>query len=302
MASFARALSEGIRGGRVALVTAVYLYLAALAFAWLAAAPGAAALHGALDGQPSAGRWVADGGLEWVEELSRAGSALLPAISGSLAPLLVAFVVLGVVLSGGANGLAVARPERPFREFWVAGATRLPVFLLLGALSAVYAAAAGFVAWGAIAGILTAFAEPSGPGAYWTGIGLILAVVALTALHARTVLGFAFARASAEPDERLLPGFVGAVSLCWSRLPATHGIGILFLALQVVSALAGLALGRLAGWGGWISAALAQAGWFGVAWLRAAEIRTRVAYASSADRVPLDRAPAEGREGTDTPA
>jgi hypothetical protein len=292
-----RALVEGFRGGRAPLAAAAYLYVAALAFAWLAAAPGAAALHGALDGQPSAARMIADGGVDVVEEMSRSGAALWPAASAGVVPLVVVFVLFGVVLSGGANGLAARRSERPFREFWIAGTSRFPSFLLRGVLSAVYAAAAGVVAWGIIAGILRAFAEPSGRGTYWTGVGLILAVVTLTALHVRTVLGFAFARASAEPDERLLRGFVGAVSFCWSRLPATHGIGVLFLALQVVSALSGLALGRLAGWGGWISAGLAQAGWFGVAWLRAAEIRTRVAYASSADPAPLHLAPPEGPEG-----
>jgi hypothetical protein len=142
MVSFARALGEGFRGGRAPLAAAAYLYAAALAFAWLAVAPGAAALHAALDGRPSAGRMISDGGLEVVEEMSRSGAALWPAAAGGVVPLVVVFILLGIVLAGGANGLAAARAERPFREFWIAGATRFPAFLCRGALSAVYAAAA----------------------------------------------------------------------------------------------------------------------------------------------------------------
>jgi len=302
VASLARALGEGFRGGRASLVTAAYLYVVALGFAWLAAAPGAAALHAALDGRPSARRMIGDGGLEVVEEMRRSGEALWPAASGGSAPLAAVFVLLCIVLAGGAYGLAAGRSERPFREFWIAGAERFPAFLCRGALSAVYAVPVGVVAWGGIAGILAAFREPSGPILYWIGMGLVAAVMASAAVHVRTVLGFAFARASAEPDERLLPGFAAAVSFCWRHLFATHGIGILFVALQVFSALTGLVLGGLAGWGGWAAAALAQAGWLGVAWLRAAEIRTRVAYASSpADAAPY-RAGAEGRDGTGVPA
>ncbi len=276
----------------------MYLYAGALAFAWLASAPFAAAIHGMLDGQPDAGRTVADGGLEVLDELSRSGTAAWPAVFGGVVALVLAFLPLGLVLAGGAYGLAAGRAERPWSTFWVAGVKRFPSFFCRAAVAAAYTAAAGIVAWGAIAGISAAFREPSGPGAFWTGIGLDAAVVAFAALHVRTVLGFAFARVTAKPDERLLPGFVAAVSLCWCRLPATHAIGVLFLSLQASSALLGLALGRTAGQGGWISAALAQAGWLGVAWLRVAEVRTRVAYASSAPGTVTHRREAGGESDT----
>jgi hypothetical protein len=292
-----QAIREGFRGGRASLVAAAHLFGGALAFAWLAAAPSAAALHDALDGQPSAARLVRDGGFEVVEEMSRAGALLLPAVLGSVAPLGVAFLLLAVVLAGGAYGSAVRRPERPLRDFWAAGSGRFAAFLRCGVLSALYAAVFGVAAWGTMAGILTALAEPSGPGAYRALIALLAAVFAVTVLHVRTVLGFAFAHAAMEPDERPLAGFLGAVGFCWRRLPSTHGIGLLFLLLQASSALAGLALARLAGPGGWGAAALAQAGWFGVAWLRVAEIRARVAYASSGAAPRLHGA--EGPGGAD---
>ncbi|MBZ5637700.1 MAG: hypothetical protein LAO51_02970 [Acidobacteriia bacterium] len=298
MAPVLRALREGLRGGSARLAAAVYLYVAALAFAWLAAAPFAAALHGALDGQPGADRMTAGGGLEVLEEMSRSGATLWPAGLGGVGPLALAFVPLALVLAGGTYGLASGTPAWPWTAFWTEGARRFPEFLGFAILAAVYAAATGAVAWGAIAGISAAFREPSGPAAYWTGIGLVVVVAAFAVLHARTVLGFAFARPGAGTGGRLLPGFALAVSFCWRHLPATHGIGALFLALQASSALLGLAAGRVAGQGGWCSAVLAQAGWLGVAWLRAAEVRARVAYAFPASGAVVHREETDGESDT----
>jgi hypothetical protein len=119
-------------------------------------------------------------------------------------------------------------------------------------------------------------------------------VLLFAALHARSLVGFALAGREAKPDEGLLPGFARSLALCWRRLAATLGIGAAFVTLQALSAVAGLALARAAGEGGWVAAAASQAGWFGAAWLHAVEIRARIAYAAGVAALPAVPRPAEG--------
>ena len=294
MRLFLRAVADGFGRGRSLLPVALYLYGAALAFAWVAAAPFSAAVHEALDGQPGARRLIADGGIEVIAELGRSSSALWPAALAGVLPLLLLFLPLSVVLAGGAYGIAAERPDRPWSRFWLAGGQRFRVFLVLSALGAVYAVATGAVASGVIAGISAGSRAVEGRGAYWAAVSARAAVLLFAALHARSVVGFALACREAKPDEGLLPGFGRSLALCWRRLAATLGIGAAFLSLQALSAVAGLALARTAGEGGWVAAAAAQAGWFGAAWLHAVEIRARIAYAAGLAPPPaLPRADAE---------
>jgi hypothetical protein len=284
---------DGFGRGRSLLPVALHLYGAALAFAWVAAAPFSAAVHEALDGQPGARRLIADGGIEVIAELGRSSPALWPAALAGVLPLLLVFLPLSVFLAGGAYGLAAERPERPWSRFWLAGAKRFRVFVVLSALGAVYAVATGAIASGLIAGISAGARAVEGRWAYWAAVGARAAVLLFASLHARSVVGFALACREARPDERLLPGFGRSLAMCWRRLAATLGIGAAFVSLQALSAVAGLALARAAGEGGWVAAAAAQAGWFGAAWLHAVEIRARIAYSASVAPSAAVRRPAE---------
>ncbi len=282
MTRFVRAVADGFRRGASLLPAAVYLYGAALAFASVATAPLSALLHGALDGQPGARRMVADGGLEVFAELGRSSPGALGAAAfAGVLPLVLLFVPLLIVLAGGVYGLAAGRAERPWSAFWLAGATRFRPFVVLAALGAVYTLGAGAVASGVIAGVAAATKGVSGAAAFWFALLARGAVGLFAVITVRTVVGFGFACRETLPDGRALPAFGRSLRLSWRRVLAAHGIGALFLALQALAAAAALALARLAGGDGRLAAILAQAGWFGVAWLHVVEARARIVLAAA---------------------
>ncbi len=144
----------------------------------------------------------------------------------------------------------------------------------------------GLLAAGVLRGVAAAVREPSGAGVFWTGIALSAAILFAAIVHARTVLGFAFAILEVRPEEWFFQGFLAAVVLSWRRFPGAHAIGALFLLLDAAVAFLGIFLAGAAGHGTWPSALLAQVGWFGVAWLRAAEIRARIAFAAAEAPAP----------------
>jgi len=284
--SFVRSLREGFRGGHASIVAAVHFYAAAVAFAWLASAPLASALHGALDGHPGAARLAADGGLAVFEELSRTLPELPGTVFATTAPLVLVFLPLALLLLGGAQGVLWGDRARPWRSFWSAGARRFLPLLLRALPGGLYAAAVALLAAGVLRGVEVAVREPSGAGVFWSGAALSAATVFAAIVHARTVLGFAFAIREVRPDERFFHGFLAAVVLSWRRFPGAHAIGGSFLFLGAAVAFLGVYLAGVAGHGTWPSALLAQAGWLGVAWLRAAEIRARIAFAAAEAPAP----------------
>ena len=272
---------EGLRGGRSTAVAAVHLWLAALALAGIASAPFAVAVHEALDGHPGAARLVADGGASVLDELSRTSGGIV----GLAPPASLLLVALGIPIAlfllGGTYFLAAGGGERPVRAFWTAGATRCVPFLGVAAATGAYGVLVAVACFLAILPVQSLLSHPLGPLSYRLGVAACVGIALAGVLHLRTVLGFALACREVAPVPGVWRPFREGLRIAWRRTSASHAVSLVFLAAGASAALLGGFLADRLGWGSAGSAVSAQLGWLALAWLRASEVRARVALAAA---------------------
>jgi hypothetical protein len=280
-----RALLYGLSGGWKIFSQAGVFYLATLLLGSLALAPFEAGFRAVLDGAPAASELARGEGLDLLAELSVAQPGLFASVLGATPWVALIAGVLALLLLGGAY--AAARDEEvPLRESFPAGSARnaLPfsALALLNLLPAlVYAGAAA----GVFAGILGASGETADPGPGWRATLWGVGAGVFLLHHLRTSIGYG------QAFWTLWGGRLGLLRCAWGGFLFTwrRFVPVVLTtwslnALRASAVAVPLLLGPgYSSEGRWLASSLLwQAAFFALAYLRVAEVRMQVEYASEA--------------------
>jgi hypothetical protein len=277
-----KAFWKGMLGVRRTAAAAALFYLCTLLFSSLGLMSWSSGLHAALDSAPAAADLLKGQGLDLLAEMAQGagGSFFISAFASPVGWTLL-FIPLALFLLAGAYA-AVADPDHSFLATFARGGVRhfLP-FAGLFVLNLLMAAACFLVVGLAIAGLAVAIKDKSDTGPAWKVFLASLALVAFFGTLWRNSVGYGQAARALEFPGGLGRNFLAGLAFSLRRL-----VPVNLMAWAVNALRLGVLAVSLFAWspgyattGGWLVSALQlQAGFFALAYLRAAEVGMQVEY------------------------
>lgn len=311
--AFFKGLSDGRRTGAVA----IFFYLTTLIFSTLALGPWSAGLHATLDEAPAATELLKDRGLDLLVEMALpdGGRFFITSLAG-VGGYLLLFLPAALFLMAGAYG-AAAHPGRPvFPAFGEGGVSLSVPFAGLFAMNLVILAGCALAAALPIAGVFALLPDTPDPGpAWWVFLGSVPFAAFVLTLW-RNSVGYAQAARALG-----FPGGLGRVFLRGFMFSLARFIPVNLMAWGVNGLRLGVVYLSLFAWrpgyateGAWLASAVQlQAGFFALAYLRAAEVRMQVEYlrawnpeasalpATATDKSPIKENVQSGSDGDAPP-